>query len=216
MHLDSVARATGNSRPRRPRRNGSSRRAPSAAPMPVALEVQHDVDQVLQRARARDGAVLGDVTDQDASRRRLRLASEVSAVVTARTCVTPPVTPSASGRDMRLHRVHHHQGGLDRLDVAEHGRAGRIRRPGTARRGCSRCVRRAAGPGRRTPRPTRTARGAPVRAQRCATSSSSVDLPTPGSPASSVTEPGTSPPPSTRSSSSTPVGSGAWCGRRSN
>src|ERR1700742_3196822 len=39
-----------------------------------------------------------------------------------------------------------------------------------------------------------------------ATLSSSVDLPTPGSPASSITEPGTTPPPSTRSSSSTPVG----------
>src|SRR5690625_7607390 len=49
----------------------------------------------------------------------------------------------------------------------------------------------------------------PAEAHRCATSSSSVDLPTPGSPASSVTEPGTTPPPSTRSSSVTPVG----CGR---
>ncbi|ETZ98027.1 DNA repair radA domain protein, partial [Mycobacterium kansasii 662] len=36
--------------------------------------------------------------------------------------------------------------------------------------------------------------------------SSNVDLPTPGSPASSVTDPGTTPPPSTRSSSSMPVG----------
>ncbi len=35
--------------------------------------------------------------------------------------------------------------------------------------------------------------------------SSNVDLPTPGSPASSVTDPGTTPPPSTRSSSSMPV-----------
>jgi len=39
-----------------------------------------------------------------------------------------------------------------------------------------------------------------------ATSSSSVDLPTPGSPASSATAPGTRPPPSTRSSSSMLVG----------
>src|SRR5690625_435261 len=39
-----------------------------------------------------------------------------------------------------------------------------------------------------------------------ATSSRSVDLPTPGSPASSTTPPGTAPPPRTRSSSSTPVG----------
>ncbi|SBS74894.1 conserved hypothetical protein [uncultured Mycobacterium sp.] len=43
-------------------------------------------------------------------------------------------------------------------------------------------------------------------AHRCTTSSSRVDLPTPGSPASRLTEPGTTPPPSTRSSSSTPVG----------
>jgi hypothetical protein len=39
-----------------------------------------------------------------------------------------------------------------------------------------------------------------------ATSSSSVDLPTPGSPASSATAPGTRPPPSTRSNSSMLVG----------
>ncbi len=38
-----------------------------------------------------------------------------------------------------------------------------------------------------------------------ATSSSSVDLPTPGSPASSTAAPGTMPPPSTRSSSGTPL-----------
>src|SRR5437764_149937 len=30
----------------------------------VALEVQHDVDEVLQRARPCDGAVIGDVADQ--------------------------------------------------------------------------------------------------------------------------------------------------------
>ena len=40
-----------------------------------------------------------------------------------------------------------------------------------------------------------------------ATSSSRVDLPTPGSPASSSTAPGIRPPPSTRSSSAMPVGS---------
>ncbi|CAM5384287.1 hypothetical protein SFUMM280S_10854 [Streptomyces fumanus] len=44
-----------------------------------------------------------------------------------------------------------------------------------------------------------------------ATSSSSVDLPTPGSPASSTTAPGTSPPPSTRSSSGTPVERAVAC-----
>ena len=39
-----------------------------------------------------------------------------------------------------------------------------------------------------------------------ATSSSSVLLPTPGSPASRIAAPGTSPPPRTRSSSGTPLG----------
>jgi len=45
-----------------------------------------------------------------------------------------------------------------------------------------------------------------MRAARAATSSARVDLPTPGSPARRTTEPGTIPPPSTRSSSPTPVG----------
>src|SRR4051794_26214793 len=52
-----------------------------------------------------------------------------------------------------------------------------------------------------------TSDGVPVPAAHCwATSSRRVDLPTPGSPASSTTAPGTSPPPRTRSSSPTPVG----------
>src|SRR5438270_8970591 len=46
----------------------------------------------------------------------------------------------------------------------------------------------------------------PGPAHAAATSSSSVDLPTPGSPATRMTAPGTRPPPSTRSSSPTPLG----------
>ncbi len=42
-------------------------------------------------------------------------------------------------------------------------------------------------------------------AARPATSSSRVDLPTPGSPLSRIAEPGTTPPPQTRSNSVTPV-----------
>ena len=42
-------------------------------------------------------------------------------------------------------------------------------------------------------------------AKACATASSSVDLPTPGSPATSTTWPGTRPPPMTRSNSPAPV-----------
>ena len=45
----------------------------------------------------------------------------------------------------------------------------------------------------------------PVSAHFAATSSSRVDLPTPGSPASRMTTPGTKPPPSTRSNSVIPV-----------
>src|SRR5690606_32435781 len=52
---------------------------------------------------------------------------------------------------------------------------------------------------------TTSAAPCPAAAHCWATSSSSVDLPTPGSPASRTTPPGTSPPPSTRSSSATPV-----------
>ena len=46
----------------------------------------------------------------------------------------------------------------------------------------------------------------PFDADCAATESSNVDLPTPGSPANKIAAPGTKPPPSTRSSSETPVG----------
>ncbi len=129
----------------------------------------------------------------------------VSAVVTARTWVTPPVTPSASVVDMVCTESTTTSDGLDLLDVAERGlqvgfggqedlvvgAAGAFGpQPDLAGRLLTRQVQRPA------------ARSA---AQRWATSSSSVDLPTPGSPASRVTEPGTRPPPSTRSSSLMPV-----------
>ena len=129
----------------------------------------------------------------------------VSAVVTARTWVTPPVTPSASVVDMVCTESTTTRRRLHLVDVAERrlqigfggqvdlvvGAAGAFGpHPDLARRLLAGQIQRA---------PARPA------AQRWATSSSSVDLPTPGSPASSVTEPGTRPPPSTRSSSLTPV-----------
>ena len=49
--------------------------------------------------------------------------------------------------------------------------------------------------------------GAPLDARAAAAWSSSVDLPMPGSPPTSTAEPGTRPPPSTRSNSAMPVGS---------
>ena len=96
--------------------------------------------------------------------------------------------------------------GLDRVEVAEHraqvGLGGQVEP----------VVQRADPLG---PQPDLAADSSPVTHERrlpapaahCwATSSSRVDLPTPGSPASSTTAPGTRPPPSTRSSSPTPVG----------
>ena len=47
-------------------------------------------------------------------------------------------------------------------------------------------------------------------ARECASCSNSVDLPTPGSPVSSVTDPGTTPPPSTRFSSEDGRGIRGW------
>ena len=47
--------------------------------------------------------------------------------------------------------------------------------------------------------------GIPLPAVCAATDKRRVDLPTPGSPASKIAAPGTKPPPSTRSSSETPV-----------
>ena len=47
---------------------------------------------------------------------------------------------------------------------------------------------------------------APVTATEASTWKSRVDFPTPGGPKTKVTEPGTKPPPSTRSTSTTPVG----------
>ena len=87
--------------------------------LPVALEVQHGVHQVFQRARACDGAVLGDVTDEDdrhpaALRRRGQGRGDGAHLRDA--------AGHAIGVGGRhgLHGVHHHQGGLDRVDVRQH------------------------------------------------------------------------------------------------
>ena len=135
------------------------------------------------------------------------LATATSAAVTARTWVTPPATPSMPGDGDGLHRVDDEQAGLDRVEMAEDrfqvGLGGQ-EEP---------LVQRAEALGPQPHLADRLlagddqARATRRRSAHCwATSSSSVDLPTPGSPASSTTAPGTMPPPSTRSSSPTPVG----------
>ena len=174
------------------------------AGVPVALERQHHVHQVLQQPRPGDVPVLGDVTDDDHRHAALlghpdQRAGHLADLGDAAGGAV------GLGRADGLHRVDHQQ---RRAGPPRCGRArcrGRSRRPGRARRPARRSARPAAGPGRRTPRPSRTGCVRPAFAHCAATSSSSVDLPTPGSPASSTTAPGTRPSPSTRSSSPTPV-----------
>ena len=171
----------------------------------VALEGQHDVDEVLQHPRAGDRAVLGHVPDQHHRQPALLGQRRSSATVTARTCVTPPGAPSAVSVDMvctesttsscgataSMWRDDRRQVGLGgQVQLVVHGAGALGAQPDLPRRLLAGDVEDRA----RSRRPC------------AATSSSSVDLPTPGSPASSTTAPGTSPPPSTRSSSATPVG----------
>src|SRR5579875_1163295 len=133
------------------------------------------------------------------------LAADVSAVVTARTWLTPPVTPSASVLDMVCTESTTTSVGCTtsmwpstacRSDSAARKTSSWLQAVRSAR---IRICPRDSWPD------TYNARR-PDCAHWWATCSSNVDLPTPGSPASNVTEPGTTPPPSTRSSSSTPVG----------
>ena len=73
------------------------------------------------------------------------------------------------------------------------------------RRRRARAARRAGAPVRSIPRRRRRPRGRRARASAAQAWISSVDLPMPGSPPISVAEPGTKPPPATRSSSPMPV-----------
>ncbi len=130
----------------------------------------------------------------------LALAKRTSSAVHSRSCDTAP------GADFDALRMH----GLDGIDdqharrdplrgaddvfdagLGDQPRGGASRAPGAGRE-----VR----PASRIPRPWRTA-PAPAHCSAAAACSISVDFPIPGSPPIKVTEPGTRPPPSTRSSS---------------
>ena len=132
------------------------------------------------------------------------LACRTSAAVTSLTWVTPPGTPvDALGAD-RLHRVDDQQVGLELLDVGEHGAevglGGEVEVVVDARGS----GRPAAAPGPRTPRRRRRACGCRCarsgRPPRAAASTCRRRARRPAAPR----RPGTSPPPSTRSSSGTP------------
>ncbi|MPM81605.1 hypothetical protein SDC9_128661 [bioreactor metagenome] len=88
--------------------------------MPVALETQHDVDQVLQGPGARDRAVLGDVSDDD--HRQMAGLGDPDQRGGHLADLGDPTgrTVGVLGRH-RLHGVDDEQCGGDLLDVAEDG-----------------------------------------------------------------------------------------------
>ena len=175
------------------------------AALALALEEEHAVDQVLEHPRAGDRALLGHVADEDhRAVEPLRDLHDPRPPPRGPGRPSPgaPVMPSAcsvwiesitqaSGRSASSVATHRLERGLGE-------RRDRERAP---RRG----ARRAAAPGRPTPRPRRRARRGRRRARLPSAIPVSVDLPIPGEPPSSTSEPGTRPPPSTRSSSAMPV-----------
>ena len=132
------------------------------------------------------------------------LATRISAAATSLTWVTPPGTPSMPDGADGLDGVDHQQRRADLLDVGEHGAE-------VGLGGEVELVVHAAGAVGAQPDlgggllAGDVERAVLMRAVCAATSSSSVLLPTPGSPASRIAAPGTRPPPSTRSSSGTPL-----------
>ena len=134
------------------------------------------------------------------------LATAMSAAATARICGTPPAAPSLASVEIVCTESTTSRPGCTSstwVSSAPRSFSAARNRPGwtlPVRSARSRTWAVDSSP------VTISARSPPRAAKRWATSSSSVDLPTPGSPASRTTEPGTSPPPSTRSSSATPVG----------
>ena len=88
--------------------------------VPVAVEVQHHVHQVLQRPRAGHRAVLGDVADQD-GRQRPFLGHRGQRGRHLPDLGHPARHPVHVGGGDRLHRVDDQQPGPDGVDVPEHG-----------------------------------------------------------------------------------------------
>ena len=89
------------------------------AGVPVALEGQHDVDQVLQQPGPGDRAVLGDVADDD-HRHPAPLGHPDQRAGHLAHLGHPAGGAVGLGGADRLHRVEDHQRRRDLLDVAEH------------------------------------------------------------------------------------------------
>ena len=168
----------------------------------IALEHQHDVDEVLEHARPGDDAL----PSSRARSGRCRCSSPWPGAAGGRPTRAPATRSPARPRAARPRASGSSRRRRPRArSPRSWRRPSRARsRPGRPRLPWRRSARRAGAPARATPRPATSSTG------RCAPIAPSIaavrlDLPTPGSPPSSTSDPGTSPPPSTRSSSAMPV-----------
>ena len=169
----------------------------------VPVEGEHRVDEVLHGAGAGQVAVLGHVPHQE-QRDAARLRHAGEALHAGAHLGQAARRLGQLGIGDGLQRVDHHEGRavaldgrLDRLDVGALEGEEVVRHRAHARRPPAHLGQRLLGRGDMT--------STPVAATDESTWNSSVDLPMPGGPNSSVTEPPTTPPPMTRSSSLTPV-----------
>ena len=169
----------------------------------VALERAHGVDDVLHACAARQRPVLGDVPDEDGGH----------PVLPREACEPRRALAHLRDRPGRARQIRIEQGlhGVDREDVGpqrlhvgddvRERRLGDQPQAGFEHAEALGSLRTCCGD---SSAPTSRHR-VPDAARRPRACSSSVDLPIPGSPPSSVVEPSVKPPPSTRSSSPIPV-----------
>ena len=175
--------------------------------MAVAVEGEHGVDQVLDGPRPGQVAVLGDVAHQE-ERDAARLGHAGQALDAGAHLGQAAGGLAQLGVRDGLQRVDHHQGGavpldgrLDRLDVGPlNGQEVPGHQPDA--RGPARA------PGPATPRPRPASRRARWRPATTAPGRAAWTCRCRADRTASVTEPATTPPPMTRSSSLTPVASG--------
>ena len=134
-----------------------------------------------------------------------RLATATICPATSRTWPTEPGAPRQLGGGDRLHGVDHADLGTLGFERGEDGVEVGLGDHRDLQRGSRPAARPAGGPARPTPRRRRTACAARPPARLPSAMFVSVDLPIPGAPPSRTSDPGTMPPPSTRSSSPMPV-----------
>ena len=169
----------------------------------VALELEHAVDEVLEHARAGDGAVLRHVPDED--RRDARLLRDPQEPAGRLAHLRDGSGSRAERRRVqRLHRVDRRRRPDARCSSVAHTASSSVSaRMSTASAPPSRAARSDTCAADSSP-VTSSARR-PLRAIAPSDVSRSVDLPTPAHRRRGRREAGTSPPPSTRSSSGTAV-----------